>query len=90
MRECLSAGRSFLLVNRLLTPFVCAQPKKTGCDLEFIDDAYPETYNDPGVAENASKILRDISGCKVAMMKPVLGGEDFTRFLQQPQIRSII
>ncbi len=50
------------------------------CEVKFIDDPYPITVNDPKVTERAMEVLRGIS--TVRESDPVLGAEDFSRFLQ--------
>ncbi len=52
-------------------------------EVEFETDAYPVTVNDPQVTEEAVKVLKTIPGMKVKRIEPVLGGEDFSRFLQK-------
>jgi len=50
--------------------------------VEFEKDAYPVTVNDDKVTEQAMKIVRKIrGGTKVKVIEPMLGGEDFSRFL---------
>ncbi len=51
--------------------------------VEFEKDAYPVTVNDPKATEKAAKVLRRIRGTRVKRMEPILGGEDFSRFLQK-------
>ena len=51
--------------------------------VEFEEDAYPVTVNDEKTTEKAIKVLRRIPGTKVKIQKPILGGEDFSRFLQK-------
>src|SRR5437773_5382286 len=51
--------------------------------VEFEKDAYPVTVNDAKVTEQAIKILKKIPGVKTKIIKPILGGEDFSRFLHQ-------
>jgi len=53
------------------------------CQLEFMIDAYPVTINNPKVAKRVFSILRGIEGTKTREMDPILGGEDFSRFLQK-------
>jgi carboxypeptidase Ss1 len=53
------------------------------CQLEFMEDAYPVTINSPKVAKRVFSILRGIEGTKTREMDPILGGEDFSRFLQK-------
>ena len=51
--------------------------------VEFEEDAYPVTVNDEKTTEKAIKVLKRIPGTKVKIQKPILGGEDFSRFLQK-------
>ena len=51
--------------------------------IEFEHDAYPVTVNDPGVTEKAMKILKTIPQTKTKIIEPILGGEDFSRFLHE-------
>ena len=51
--------------------------------VDFEKDAYPVTVNDQKVTEEAMKIVEKISGTKTEIMKQILGGEDFSRFLQE-------
>ncbi len=53
------------------------------CKVEFIEDPYPITYNDLKVTKEVAEILGRIDGMKVTEMDPILGGEDFSRFLQK-------
>jgi len=53
------------------------------CEVEFMKDAYPITYNDPKVTERAIEVLKRVPGTKVRIVEPVLGGEDFSRFLEK-------
>ena len=52
------------------------------CEVEFIQDAYPITYNDPKATERVIKVLKGIPGNRVKIVEPVLGGEDFSRFME--------
>ena len=52
-------------------------------EVEFEQDAYPVTVNDPKTTREAMRVLRKIPGLKVKEVDPVLGGEDFSRFLQK-------
>jgi carboxypeptidase Ss1 len=52
-------------------------------EVEFERDAYPVTVNDPRTTKRAAEVLRGIRGAKVEEMEPVLGGEDFARFLER-------
>src|SRR5438552_3965117 len=51
--------------------------------VEFEKDAYPVTVNDAKVTEQAMKILKKIPGAKTRIIKPILGGEDFSRFIHK-------
>ncbi|MBO0888375.1 M20/M25/M40 family metallo-hydrolase, partial [Candidatus Bathyarchaeota archaeon] len=51
--------------------------------VEFEKDAYPVTVNDPKVTEHAMKVVRKIPGTKTQIVKQILGGEDFSRFLHE-------
>jgi carboxypeptidase Ss1 len=51
--------------------------------VEFEKDAYPVTVNDPEVTEHAMKVVRKIPGTKTQIVKQILGGEDFSRFLHE-------
>jgi carboxypeptidase Ss1 len=52
-------------------------------EVEFEKDAYPVTINDPKATEKAVRVLRRIPGIKVKKIEPILGGEDFSRFLKK-------
>jgi carboxypeptidase Ss1 len=52
-------------------------------EVEFEKDAYPVTVNDPRTTEKVVKILKKIPGAKVKKMEVIMGGEDFSRFLQK-------
>jgi carboxypeptidase Ss1 len=52
-------------------------------EVEFEKDAYPVTVNDAKATENAVRVLRKIPGTRVRKIEAVLGGEDFSRFLQK-------
>ena len=51
--------------------------------VEFMKDAYPVTINDEKVTERAMKLLQKIPGTKTKLTAPILGGEDFSRFLHE-------
>src|SRR5947209_11192879 len=53
------------------------------CNIEFIEDPYPITFNDVKVTREVAEVLRTTDGMKVVEMDPILGGEDFSRFLQK-------
>jgi len=52
-------------------------------EVEFEEDAYPVTINDPKTTEEAIKLLRRMPGTRVKRVEAMLGGEDFSRFLQK-------
>ena len=52
-------------------------------EVEFEKDAYPVTVNDPKTTEKVVSVLRKIQGTKVRKVEAMLGGEDFSRFLQK-------
>ncbi|MDE1853304.1 MAG: amidohydrolase [Thaumarchaeota archaeon] len=52
-------------------------------EVEFEKDAYPVTVNDPKTTAEAIRVLRRIPGMKVKKVEAILGGEDFSRFLQK-------
>ncbi len=52
-------------------------------EVEFEKDAYPVTVNDAKATEDAVKVLKRIPGTKVKKIEAILGGEDFSRFLQK-------
>jgi len=52
-------------------------------EVEFEKDAYPVTINDPKTTEEAIKLLRRMPGTRVKRVEAMLGGEDFSRFLQK-------
>jgi carboxypeptidase Ss1 len=52
-------------------------------EVEFEKDAYPVTVNDPKTTERAIRVLKQIPGTKVKKVEAMLGGEDFSRFLQR-------
>lgn len=51
--------------------------------VDFEEDAYPVTVNDAAVTEKAMKILENIPRTKTKVIEPILGGEDFSRFLHK-------
>lgn len=51
--------------------------------IEFEKDAYPVTVNDEMVTEKAMKIVKRLNGTRVKVREPLLGGEDFSRFLHE-------
>jgi len=52
-------------------------------EVEFEKDAYPVTVNDPKTTEKVVSVLKKIQGTKVRKVEAMLGGEDFSRFLQK-------
>jgi carboxypeptidase Ss1 len=72
--------RSKSLIKRI-SESVC-ETFGASCYVEFQDDAYPVLYNNPEVTGEVSKVLARIPGTKVVEVEPVLGGEDFSRFLE--------
>lgn len=52
-------------------------------EVEFEKDAYPVTVNDPKATEEAVRVLKRIPGMKIKRIEAILGGEDFSRFLQK-------
>ncbi len=52
-------------------------------EVEFEKDAYPVTVNDVQATEKAARVIGRIDGMKVKRVEPILGGEDFSRFLQK-------
>ncbi len=50
------------------------------CEVKFMEDPYPITFNDPEVTEEVMDTLRGIS--EVMEVDPILGAEDFSRYLQ--------
>ena len=52
-------------------------------EVEFEKDAYPVTVNDPMATRQAARVLKKIQGTKVRWVGAILGGEDFSRFLQK-------
>ena len=65
-----------------VTKSICKAFKAT-CRIEFTQDAYPVTINDQKVTERVFTILRTIKGTRTIEMKPILGAEDMSRFLQK-------
>jgi carboxypeptidase Ss1 len=52
-------------------------------EVDFEKDAYPVTVNDVHVTEQAMKIIKKIPRTKVRVREPIMGGEDFSRFLHE-------
>ncbi|AWR93624.1 carboxypeptidase CpsA [Acidianus brierleyi] len=53
------------------------------CEVKFMEDVYPITVNDPNITEKVIRILEKIEGTKTIETEPILGAEDFSRFLQK-------
>jgi len=51
--------------------------------VSFMEDAYPVTFNDPRATGKAAEVLKKIPGLKVRTADQVMGGEDFSRFLEK-------
>ena len=56
---------------------------KAKAEVEFTPDEYPVTVNDPKVTQKAISILKKIRGTRTIDAKPIMGAEDFSRFLQK-------
>jgi carboxypeptidase Ss1 len=52
-------------------------------EVEFQMGTYPVLVNDPSTTKKVVRVLQRIPGTKVKKMEPILGGEDFSRFLQK-------
>ncbi len=52
-------------------------------EIEFEEDAYPVLVNHPKTTEAVVAVLRRLPEAKVKRVEPILGGEDFARFLQK-------
>lgn len=52
-------------------------------EVEFEEDAYPVTVNDPRTTQSVIRLLKQIPGAKVRKMDAIMGGEDFSRFLHE-------
>ncbi len=52
-------------------------------EVDFEKDAYPVTVNDTHVTELAMKIVKKIPRTSVRVREPIMGGEDFSRFLHE-------
>ena len=50
-------------------------------EVEFEKDAYPVTVNDPKTTREVARVLKKIPGLRVKQREPILGGEDFSRFM---------
>ncbi len=54
-----------------------------GCEVSFMENAYPVTVNNRKATERVRSLLRNMESGKVIETDPVMGGEDFSRFLQK-------
>jgi carboxypeptidase Ss1 len=52
------------------------------CEISFKQNTYPITYNDPATTRRVAQILKGISS-RVVESDPILGAEDFSRFLEK-------
>lgn len=52
-------------------------------EVEFEKDAYPVLVNERAATEKVARVLKKVPGTRVKVQKPILGGEDFARFLQK-------
>ncbi len=52
-------------------------------EVEFEKDAYPVTFNDRKATEGVVRVLKRMPGTRVQRIEAILGGEDFSRFLQK-------
>ena len=52
-------------------------------EITFMEDAYPVTVNDPETSEKVAQLFRSELAAKVRVADQVLGGEDFSRFLEK-------
>lgn len=52
-------------------------------EVEFIQDAYPITYNNEKATKRVIQILKSIPNTKTKEVDVMLGAEDFSRFLQK-------
>jgi carboxypeptidase Ss1 len=56
---------------------------KATAEVEFTEDEYPVTVNDPTTTRKVVSILKKIRGTRTIECKPIMGAEDFSRFLQK-------
>lgn len=67
---------------RGVTEGICAAFGAKG-EVEFVEDAYPVTFNDLTVTPAVAETLKKLEGGAVVEVPPILGGEDFSRFLAE-------
>jgi carboxypeptidase Ss1 len=53
------------------------------CETEFKTETYPVTSNNSKLAVKVARSLKEISGTHTVECDPILGAEDFSRFLQK-------
>jgi len=53
------------------------------CEVIFKEDPYPITYNSPDVTREVMEILSRLPNVKVIETEPIMGAEDFSRFLER-------
>ena len=56
---------------------------KAKAEVDFKENEYPVTVNDPSVTPKVMRILKTIDGTRTVVCKPIMGAEDFSRFLQK-------
>jgi len=56
---------------------------KARAEIEFKENDYPVTINDPAVTNKVMRLLKTIRGTRTVVCKPIMGAEDFSRFLQK-------
>ena len=56
---------------------------KARAEVSFKEDEYPVTVNDPNVTKDVVSVLKRIRGTRTVECKPIMGAEDFSRFLQK-------
>jgi carboxypeptidase Ss1 len=52
-------------------------------EVDFEKNAYPVTVNEPRTTREVIRVLKQIPGTRVKRIEAILGGEDFSRFLQK-------
>jgi len=56
---------------------------KANAVVDFKKNEYPVTVNDRSATNKVMRILRGIRGTRTVVCKPIMGAEDFSRFLQK-------
>jgi carboxypeptidase Ss1 len=54
-----------------------------GCEVNFMEDAYPVTVNDRKATEKVQTVLHGMKTGRIVEAGLIMGGEDFSRFLQE-------